>query len=156
MSFRRRAELVRAFKSVLMEQEDYLKKQIDQLGRVLGKILSDLLGYMSRGEAAQGIEAVRRDLKTGLGLDVDELLSLPAGQFLETLRTEKKLNSAALEKLSEILLLMAGNPEPGMKTGPAARSLLEKALVLDEFLETASTTYSMERKNTIRRIRSLL
>jgi hypothetical protein len=37
-----------------MEQRDYLKKQIDQLGQVLGKIFSDLLGLKSNGQINGG------------------------------------------------------------------------------------------------------
>lgn len=33
-----------------MEQQDYLMKQIDQLGRTLGQILLDLLGKKTMGE----------------------------------------------------------------------------------------------------------
>ena len=46
-----------------MEQQDYLKKQIDQLGKVLGKIFSDLFGLKSNGQINAGLEITNQTLK---------------------------------------------------------------------------------------------
>ena len=45
-----------------MQQEDWLIRQINQLGRVLGKILSDLLGLKTQGRVSEGIEAAEQTL----------------------------------------------------------------------------------------------
>ena len=46
-----------------MQQEDFLKRQIDQLGQVLGKILADLIGLKAVGQIGEGIEASSQALK---------------------------------------------------------------------------------------------
>ena len=57
-----------------MVRRDYLQKQIDLLGRVLGKILSDLLGLKSVGEIMEGIDSSYLALKEELNLDLEELI----------------------------------------------------------------------------------
>jgi len=44
-----------------MDQEDYLIRQISQLGRVLGKILAGLLGLKATGQINSGIETANQD-----------------------------------------------------------------------------------------------
>lgn len=61
-----------------MEQRDYLQKQIDQLGRVLGKLLADLIGLKNQGEISEGIEIISQKLKDELDLDLE---SLPTACF---------------------------------------------------------------------------
>lgn len=43
-----------------MEQRDLIKDQIEQLGRVLGKILVDFLGLKSGGQIEHGIEVSKK------------------------------------------------------------------------------------------------
>jgi hypothetical protein len=53
-----------------MEQRDYLKKQIDQLGQVLAKLFSDLLGLTNSGQINAGLEITDQTLKNELDFDV--------------------------------------------------------------------------------------
>jgi hypothetical protein len=46
-----------------MEQRDYLKKQIDQLGKVLARIFSDLLRLKNSGQINAGLEITNQTLK---------------------------------------------------------------------------------------------
>ena len=41
-----------------MKQNDYFLKQIDNLGRILGKILADLLSLKSQGEVIEIMENI--------------------------------------------------------------------------------------------------
>jgi hypothetical protein len=87
-----------------MEQEDYLKRQIDQLGRVLGKILSDLCGSKTRGMISSGIEAASHDLKTELDMDINTLVSIPTSKLIDTLQQRKEpkpLNTQYLRLFSQ-------------------------------------------------------
>lgn len=63
-----------------MEQRDYLKKQIDQLGQVLAKIFSDLLGLKNSGQINAGLEITSQALKNELDIDIQALLDI----FLQT------------------------------------------------------------------------
>jgi hypothetical protein len=65
-----------------LPQEDYLKRQIDQLGQVLGKILADLIGLKTQGHIGEGIEEVNQKLKSELNLNINELTLIPVENFI--------------------------------------------------------------------------
>ena len=52
-----------------MEQRDFLEREIDLLGRVLGKIITSLLGVKSGSVSTKGIEIVDQTLRGGVDLD---------------------------------------------------------------------------------------
>lgn len=134
-----------------MEQEDYLKRQIDQLGRVLGKALSDLLGLLKKGQAGLGIETTVQTLKTELDLDIQGLTALKQEDFIYTLTSEKKFTCVHLEKIAEILLLMAD-----YKPGYEKKSIYLKCLAIYKYLENADSTYSLDRQIKINQIEDML
>jgi hypothetical protein len=68
-------------KNIQLQQEDWLIRQINQLGRVLGKILADLLGLKTRGQLGEGIEAAEQTLKNELDLNIDVLIIIPTQEF---------------------------------------------------------------------------
>lgn len=85
-----------------MEQRDYLKAQIDQMGKALAKILSDLMGLKTKNEPQGALNQVNQQLKTQVDLDLDKLLKFSADErqvFLES----DTFNAANLEKLAKIL-----------------------------------------------------
>ncbi|MDR1345257.1 MAG: hypothetical protein LBK03_00945 [Bacteroidales bacterium] len=123
-----------------MEREDYLKKQIDQIGRILGKILVDFLGLQSKGQAGIGIELANQALKSELDFDIQELTDIPTADFMHTLIAEKKFTDDSLEKLAEILLFIADN-----KKDKEQKALYEKCLTIFEHLEKVGNTCSLDR-----------
>lgn len=133
-----------------MEQQDYLKKQIDQLGQVLAKILSDLLGLKNKGQINNGIELTNQTLKTEIDFDIQELLDIPTDDFVNTLKKQKNLTNDNLAKLVEILLLIADNGQTDNK------KLYEKCLTIYEYLEKAENIYSLDRQWKIERIKNVL
>ncbi len=133
-----------------MEQQDYLKKQIDQLGQVLAKILSDLLGLKNKGQINNGIELTNQTLKTEIDFDIQELLDIPTDDFVNTLKKQRNLTNDNLAKLVEILLLIADNGQTDNK------KLYEKCLTIYEYLEKAENIYSLDRQWKIERIKNVL
>lgn len=130
-----------------MEQQDYLKKQIDQLGHVLAKIFSDLLGLKNNGQINAGLEITNQTLKNQLGLNMQDLLDIPTDKFIDTLTTQKNVTNDNLDKLAEILLLIADNRQGDNK------KLYEKCLTIYEYLEKTENTYALDRhwkKNRIK------
>jgi hypothetical protein len=138
-----------------LEQEDYLKRQIDQLGKALGKILADLLGLHSHGEAGIGIEAADQALKAELDLNMDDLTLIPSGNFIQALLEGRNLNNESLEKLAEILFLIAENTREGNKSSEKINELYERALILYEYTDKTGTTYSIDRHRKIGQLKRL-
>lgn len=133
-----------------MEQQDYLKKQIDQLGQVLAKIFSDLLGLKNNGQINAGLEITNQTLKNELDFDIQDLLDIPTDKFIDTLTTQKNLTNDNLDKLAEILLLIADNRQGDNK------KLYEKCLTIYEYLERVENIYTLDRQWKMNRIKNEL
>ena len=131
-----------------MEQQDYLKKQIDQLGQALAKIFSDLLGLKNNGQINAGLEITNQTLKNELDFDIQDLLDIPTDKFIDTLTTQKNLTNDNLDKLAEILLLIADNRQDDNK------KLYEKCLTIYEYLERVENIYTLDRQWKMNRIKN--
>ena len=133
-----------------MEQQDYLKKQIDQLGQALAKIFSVMLGLKNNGQINAGIEITNQSLKNEIDLDIENLLDIPTEDFINTLITQKNITNDNLDKLAEILLLIADNGQLDNK------KLYEKCLAIYEYLEKVENIYTLDRQWKIERIKNVL
>lgn len=134
-----------------MEQEDYLKRQIDQFGRVLGKILSDLLRLTNKGKTGLGIEITNQILKNESALNIQELIDLKTDNFIITLTSGKNFTNTNLAQLAEIFLLLADN-----KQDEDRKNIYLKCLRIYDYLEEAEKTYSLDRQMKIAHIKNML
>jgi len=139
-----------------LEQEDFLKRQIDQLGRVLGKILADLSGLKVRGHMNEGIEAASQVLKTELGFNTGDLALIPADGFLQTLLETGKFSDSNFEQLAELMFLIAEELHSRNTDVGKMNNLYERSLIIYEILDQVSPTYSIERHNKIGKIKQML
>jgi hypothetical protein len=135
-----------------MEQRDYLQNQIEKLGRVLGKIFTDLLGLKSTGKINNGFEVASQFLKAELDFEITGLIDMPIDSFLEQLKSDKRLNTENLVKLTNIFLLLADNSNDDKRKN----ILYEKSLAILNFIEEQEQTYSIERRFTIEKIKNNL
>lgn len=133
-----------------MAQEDYLKKQIDQLGLVLARLFSDLLGRKDMGQLNDGIETINQALENELGLDIQKLADIPSDNLIDTLKTQQGLTNESLDKLADILLFIADN-NPGDH-----KKLYAQCLTIYEHLEKTDSTYVLDRHWKIERIKKAL
>lgn len=134
-----------------MEQRDYLKKQIDELGQVLGKVITELLQLKSQGKFNDGLEITNQTLKTNLDHNVGELLAIPDETFIAGLKA-RKIKNEGLDKLAELLLLLADNEEAEAKK----LQLYKKSFLLFEKLESVEAIYSMDRHRKLERLKKIL
>ncbi|MCX6305267.1 MAG: hypothetical protein NT040_09875 [Bacteroidetes bacterium] len=136
-----------------MQQEDYLKRQIDQLGQVLGKILASLAGTGTSGMMPCMMEASDHALKEELGMGVSDFTLMPAGKLIEAIREVKSLNAENLDKLADIFFLLAGQAGPGSPDYPGKQELSRMALAVYEHLDKTSSTYSFDRHLRIEKLK---
>lgn len=135
-----------------MVYRDYLKKQIDELGRVLGKLLADLMTLKTQGKTEQGIEIVNKTLKTEFDLDIYKIMSLPKEEIIEKLEkitSDYRLIGVYADIIYE--LLDGLNYEKAKKV-----ELLKKILALYEYIEKKSSTFSFENHTKIEMIKKEL
>ncbi|MCK9400542.1 MAG: hypothetical protein M0Q51_11185 [Bacteroidales bacterium] len=139
-----------------MQQEDWLIRQINQLVRVLGKILADLLGLKTQGRVSEGIEAAEQALENELGLNIDDLTAIPTENFIQTLQESKQFSNDNFEMLADIFLIIAEElDQRGMDDGKK-KKLYERALTIYEHLDKTGSTYSFDRHNKIEKIKNAL
>jgi hypothetical protein len=139
-----------------MEQEDWLMRQIKQLARVLGKMLADMLGIKSMGQAGERLAIANEALRSELDLDVDKMLEIPTSEFIETIRRDARWNFDNLETLADIFVLIAEGPDRKGKLAEMQSKLYEKVLAIYEYLDVASSTYSLERGRKIEEISKIV
>lgn len=133
-----------------MQRKDYLDKQIDQLGRVLAKMLAEFTGLPSPdADTLQNADAV---LKNELGYDTDEWIAVPESEFVETLLATGKFNSANLEALADWLWWRANQTE----SLPLKTNIARKCLLLYEYIDHTDRIFSADRQAKMTQIRQWL
>jgi hypothetical protein len=140
------AEIAKNTNNFLMER-DYIKKQVDELARMLSKIISDLMGQKAETPIG-GIEAMSQVLKSQLDIDFQALMSISDNDFITIL--EKKLSTESINNIAKIMLIVADNTK---KTNEETTILYSKCLLILEYLEKKEATYSFDRNLTIQKIK---
>jgi hypothetical protein len=133
-----------------MKQDDFVLKQIDLLGKILGKIISDLLNIKNNSEIFDVYQFVSENLKKELNLELDVLLDLDENELLALLTIENHFDTNNIEKIADLFYLLGKNSSL-QKTDLC----LQKSLQLLNYVNSISNTYSFERINKISRILSL-
>ncbi|MFZ4522059.1 MAG: hypothetical protein ACOYNC_10150 [Bacteroidales bacterium] len=139
-----------------MQQEDYIKRQIDQLGQVLGKILAYLSGSGTSGTVGEGFQAVDQALKEEIGMNVSELVAIPADQFIQFITETRMLNADNLEQLADLFYLLGVECDKVIDENQPAQKFYERSLMMYEQVEETSSTYSFDRHLRMKEIKTLL
>jgi len=132
-----------------MEQRDLLKEQIEQMARVLGKILADFLGLKSQGKVSQAIEISNQQFKSELDIDIDILVSL-SNKELKKYLTKKRLSNEFLETITEYLIEITSDPSSDNYT------LLNTALHIIEIVDNRSNSISFNRIKQKEKIQTII
>ena len=134
-----------------MRQDDYFLRQIDILGRILGKILTELLKKKSSGEIMDSVEVTAQALKSELDIDLNSLLLVGNENLVEFLKTEKKFGDQHLEKMAELFFILGQDIK-----NEKALLYLEKSVTIYEYLNKTSSTYSLDRIHKIDKIKKMI
>lgn len=136
-----------------MEQRDYLLREINQLGKVLGKMIAGLLRLKQGDVAMQGVEVVNQSLKSEIDLDLDLLMTVEPDRLIGFLIKDKGFNEDNLDKLAEILFMIAGDMT---EDNPVRNSYYERCLVIYEYLDKTQQIYSFDRYLKLEQIKTNL
>jgi len=136
-----------------MEQRDFMLNQIEQLGKVLAKILSDFIEFKSEGEVTQGIGITNQRLQSDLGIDIEELTVLNKEELKNYLEN-RQLTAEHLEVLSEYMKEIG--EEEIHENKKEAKRKLEKAIELLDIADQISNTISFDRINKRKEIENIL
>lgn len=143
--------LVYSFKNIrIMEKQDYLKRQIDQLGRVLGELLAKITGSGKNTNASETIEEVSQVLNENMNWDIDQLLEIPENEFTDTIKENQLLDDVNIEILADVLVKVAEH-HPSNK-----KELLKRSLMMYEYLERTNMTFSFTRNQKMESVKEVL
>jgi ABC-type Na+ transport system ATPase subunit NatA len=127
-----------------VKQDDYLLNQIDLLGKVLAKIIAQLLKRKTNNEIFEVSEVTIQISEKEAPITIAELLELSNDKLIEFLISHQfHLNH--FEKMGELFHLLSNKSTHRL-------NCLNKSLTLYNYVHTHSTTYSTERVNRIRKI----
>jgi hypothetical protein len=141
---------------IFLGQEDYLKRQFDQLGKVLGRILTNLIALKEVKDAPEIYEITNRALKKEMDLDIDQLLAVPADQFLAMFNNQMGLNPKHLERFGNIFYELADLMDQDGLEGEQKRALYQRTAEIYQYLNETGSVYSLQRQFLISKIRKKL
>jgi hypothetical protein len=124
-----------------MFRKDYIQKVIDQLGQLLGKVLTNFLGFKDFGDFQNQIDISETRLKEALGVTFEELLHLSASYW-----TAKLNNNFTIEHLGQVadihfkIAQLYFENEEGRRYADA----LQQSLLLYKYLEENDAVYVYE------------
>ena len=120
-------------------RKDFLGKQIEQLAQALAKMIADMLLLKNQGNA-NGIDLINESLQSELDFNLDAIVAASETEFLETLLKKENCNNDNLEKLADLLMIIADGNES------VKENLLKKSLHLYRYIDDTGKIFSMERK----------
>jgi len=136
-----------------MEKRDLLKDQIEQLGKVMAKILSDFIGMKSNSDVDQQIIISNERFQNELDIDIEKLLSLQKTK-LRLYTNKRNLTDRHLETLSAYF------KEVGLEKLKTSKSqgrlYLVKAIEILEIADEFSKTISLDRIDRSTEIKNVL
>ena len=134
-----------------MEQKDYLLREIEKMGTLLKEILLSVAGKKSNPiitpEAI--INETHKKLLEGSTFSLCEFIKMNNTQAINYLKSQSGIDIINMELLSSLL------EELGLNCNSSKRSLLfEKSLLTLEYCMGKDKTFSFERENRVRRLKS--
>lgn len=127
-----------------MAKEDLLSKQINELGFVLRRILEKLVNANSADAIAETVSEVNFRFNETLNSDLKEIEKLPNNEVIPFLLQYESFNTENLELFADILFEINID------------DFAKKAVMIYEYIDIKTATFSMERNRKIQIIKNRL
>lgn len=127
-----------------MAKEDFLSKQIAQLGFVLKKMFEKLIGGKSDAEFSTVVSQLNDQLKEELGFDLDTIEEISKDELVSFLIQNQYFTPENVEIFADILARIGKS------------DFNEKALLLYEYVNGKTATFSLDRNLKIQNIKKKL
>ena len=127
-----------------MQEQDYLMKQVKQLGLILEKIFSKLLNL--KDDRIKSTIDVNQIFIEEFGFDLMQI-TINDNEWIHILKHELSFDNVNLEKLADILLLMIE-----YNITDENNYLHQKCLKIYQYLEKTERTYSLHRNLKINKL----
>ena len=108
-----------------MEQRDYIKRQIEQIGIMLERMFSTLLGLRSGGNTGSVVRQLCGEFKEELDIDIDTLIQADQDTVIRVLQS-KGFDYDLLVRLRSVIDSMASSLQDGDPAKDSLTSLSDK------------------------------
>ncbi len=133
-----------------MEQKDFILREIEKINVLLLYLIGKFVPSKSVEQQQQTEKLINDDLKETFSNDLNYILKLEEKDFDTKFSQTKGFNFENIELLGDLLYTI-GNDE--LKTKP---NYLHKALLIYEYIDKKSKTFSFERTNKMNDLKSIL
>lgn len=123
-----------------MQQRDIIKDEIEQVGKVLGKIIADFFNLKSEGDISVARSTTQEALKNSLDIDVVHLMELDT-MGLESYFLARNISEDHVELLAQYFQELGGAETEPLE----ANRYLEKAIAFLDTADALSHTKSFTR-----------
>jgi len=121
-------------------RQDYLKKQFDQMAKIIGKLLADLIGLKNDSRITEAVSLVDKVFETDLHFNFDELLKVEDDKLINFLTKEKQFSLETIEGIANILFELGDAFEDKNKK----QHYFKKAISLFQYLAKERKTVSFD------------
>ena len=124
-----------------MLKRDYLIKQFEEFGKVLGVIL----GLKKEGSLSELNDLLNASAQKYASTEIDYVESIPDDILIKTLTEEKKLSDEQLKMLGDLLFEKAEYYLKNDSPEAQSNNCYKKAYLIYQFLNNSATlTYSLD------------
>ncbi len=133
-----------------MIQRDFLQQQIEQLGRILGKVIHEITGMGFDGDLSIIVMKIDEILNEYPDLKIMDIIPLDDDDFITILEKTFHSDSGLLNRFSEMLLAFAKmSDDLSFK-----KKVLKKSLLTLEYASDISSTYCLDRNARIQELKT--
>lgn len=135
-----------------MEQRDYLLRQIQMMAQVIAALVRKLMGLKEQGTEEEIVQVTDEMLTEYFDTSLVEIVQTPLEKTVEQMIQNKKLHPSNVDLFAEVLMINADKSEYAANR----KKLLERALILLEWVDKTGGVFSAERRQKIVDIRQKL
>ncbi len=136
----------------MYEQKDYLMRQIEEFGQVLGNILSSILSLKNAGNNTNTYATIQKSFSEESDIDLEHMILLSEEDFIKFISDTFFDNHRILEIIANILFEAAEYS----KNSVEKNNCLEKSLLLFERSAGKANTFSFSQHTKIKSIKTLI
>ena len=141
------------FVNCRMLQRDIIKDQIEQLGRVLAKVMGKFFGFKDAGNVQEGITVSKEELIAELDFDVEAVVKLTDEELRQFL-VDRLYSAGQIDVFGDYFFEIAMSD---LNDNPKrALPYFEKSLDFYQIAGRCTDVYSLERATKVTRINSML
>ncbi len=131
----------------IMEQKDYILREIEKISRMLNYLLGKLMPMGSSTTDEEYLATVNRELTDHTGIGLEAMLSLSPDRFDRELTLNRGFSQENIELLADLLFEIARQESEN------SLDCLVKAYQLYQYVNARWKTYSFERELKIARVK---